>query len=199
MAVWRMQENHQVADHGPIAVTGATGGVGSIALAILKRAGFTTAAITGKADAAAEYLRHMGADEIVDRKTLDFGAKPLEKAVWGGAVDNLGGKTLAYLMRTVRPWGTIACIGLAESAELNATVMPLILRGVSLLGIHSVEVPRNWRLALWGKLAGEWHLESLTKRIVHRVIDLEDIPKACEELIAGRVLGRYVVRIGGDL
>ena len=199
MAVWRMQENHQVADHGPIAVTGATGGVGSIALAILKRAGFTTAAITGKADAAAEYLRHMGADEIVDRKTLDFGAKPLEKAVWGGAVDNLGGKTLAYLMRTVRPWGTIACIGLAESAELNATVMPLILRGVSLLGIHSVEVPRNWRLALWGKLAGEWHLESLTKRIVRRVIDLEDIPKACEELIAGRVLGRYVVRIGGDL
>jgi acrylyl-CoA reductase (NADPH) len=198
MAVWRMQENHQVADHGPIAVTGPTGGVGSIALAILKRAGFATAAITGKANAAAEYLRHVGADEIVDRKTLDFGTRPLEKAIWGGAVDNLGGKTLAYLMRTVRPWGTIACIGLAESAELNATVMPLILRGVSLLGIHSVEVPRNWRLALWAKLAGEWHLGSLADRIVDRVIDLEDIPEACAELIAGRALGRYVVRIGGD-
>jgi NADPH2:quinone reductase len=102
-------------------------------------------------------------------------------------------------MRTVRPWGTIACIGLAESAELNATVMPLILRGVSLLGIHSVEVPRNWRLALWAKLAGEWHLGSLADRIVHREIDLEDIPEACAELIAGRALGRYVVRIGGDL
>ena len=199
MAVWRMRENHQTVAHGPIAVTGPTGGVGSIALAILKRAGFATAAITGKAATAADHLRDLGADEIVDRTTLDFGAKPLERAIWGGAVDNLGGKTLAYLMRTVRPWGTIACIGLAESAELNATVMPLILRGVSLLGIHSVEVPRNWRLALWAKLAGEWHLGSLADRIVHREIDLEDIPEACAELIAGRALGRYVVRIGGDL
>jgi NADPH2:quinone reductase len=199
MAVRRMQENHQVVDHGPIAVTGPTGGVGSIALAILKRAGFATAAITGKADSAAEYLRHVGADEIVDRNTLDFGARPLEKAIWGGAVDNLGGKTLAYLMRTVRTWGTIACIGLAESAELNTTVMPLILRGVSLLGIHSVEVPRNWRLSIWEKLAGEWNLESLTARIVHGVIDLDGLPQACGELIAGRALGRYVVRIGGDL
>jgi NADPH2:quinone reductase len=198
MAVWRMQENHQVVDHGPIAVTGPTGGVGSIALAILKRVGFTTAAITGKASAAAEHLRHLGADEVVDRTTLKFGAKPLETATWGGAVDNLGGQTLAYLMRTVRPWGTIACIGLAESAELNTTVMPLILRGVSLLGIHSVEVPRNWRLSLWEKLAGEWNLNALADRIVHRVIGLDDIPEACGELVAGRALGRYVVRIGGD-
>jgi len=196
MAVWRMQENHQVVDHGPIAVTGPTGGVGSIALAILKRVGFTTAAITGKAGTAAAYLRHLGADEVVDRTTLKLGAKPLETAVWGGAVDNLGGQTLAYLMRTVRPWGTIACIGLAESAQLDATVMPLILRGVSLLGIHSVEVPRNWRLSLWEKLAGEWNLEALTDRIVHRVIGLDDIPEACGELVAGRALGRYVVRIG---
>lgn len=197
MAVWRMQENHQVTDHGPIAVTGPTGGVGSIALAILKRVGFSTAAITGKAHAA-NYLAQVGADQVVDRKTLDFGSKPLEKATWGGAVDNLGGQTLAYLMRTVRPWGTIACIGLAESAELHATVMPLILRGVSLLGIHSVEVPRNWRLSLWGKLAGEWSLSSLIDRIVHRVIDLDGVPDACEELVAGRALGRYVVRLGGD-
>ena len=198
MAVWRMQENHQVVDHGSIAITGPTGGVGSVALAILKRVGFATAAITGKAGAAAEYLKHLGADEIVDRTTLELGAKPLEKATWGGAVDNLGGQTLAYLMRTVRPWGTIACVGLAESAELHATVMPLILRGVSLLGIHSVEVPRNWRLSLWEKLAGEWNLRALTDRIVHRVIGLDEIPEACGELVAGRALGRYVVRIGGD-
>ncbi len=197
MAVWRMQQNHQVVDHGPIAVTGPTGGVGSIALAILKRVGFSTAAITGKASAA-QYLTRVGADEVVDRTTLDLGAKPLEKAIWGGAVDNLGGPTLAYLMRTVRPWGSIACIGLAESAELHATVMPLILRGVSLLGIHSVDVPRNWRLSLWQKLAGEWNLQSLTDRLVHRVIDLDEIPEACEQLVAGRALGRYVVRLGGD-
>ncbi|HTV94799.1 MAG TPA: YhdH/YhfP family quinone oxidoreductase [Steroidobacteraceae bacterium] len=198
MAVWRMQQNHQVADHGAIAVTGPTGGVGSIALAILKQAGFATAAITGKADAA-DYLQRMGADEVVNRHALDLGSKPLESARWGGAVDNLGGRTLAYLMRTVRPWGNIACIGLAESASFEATVMPLILRGVSLLGIHSGEVPRNWRLTLWQKLAAEWRLESLGDRLVRDVIDLERIPEMCAELIAGRALGRYVVRIGGDL
>jgi acrylyl-CoA reductase (NADPH) len=197
MAVWRMQENHQTPDKGSIAVTGPTGGVGSIALAILKRAGFTTAAITGKPDAT-EYLTRVGADEIVSRTSLDFGGKPLEKAVWGGAVDNLGGQTLSYLTRTVRPWGTIACIGLAESATLSTTVMPFILRGVSLLGIHSVEVPRPWREALWQKLAGEWNLQPLNDRLVHAVVALEGIPAACAELVAGRALGRYVVRVAGD-
>jgi NADPH2:quinone reductase len=198
MAVWRMQENHQSPEHGPVAVTGPTGGVGSIALAILKRAGFTTAAITGKASAA-DYLRRLGADQILDRATLDFGSKPLEKALWGGAVDNLGGRTLTYLTRTVRPWGNIACIGLAESSALETTVMPLILRGVSLLGIHSVEVPRRLRLALWQRLAAEWNVKDLNQRIVQGIVDLEGIPAACEQLVAGRALGRYVVRLAGDL
>jgi acrylyl-CoA reductase (NADPH) len=198
MAVWRMQENHQTAELGRVAVTGPTGGVGSIALAILKRAGLPSAAITGKAHAA-EYLKQLGADEIVDRTQLDVGSKPLEKARWGGAVDNLGGHTLTYLTRTVRPWGNIACIGLAESPALNTTVMPLILRGVSLLGIHSVEVPRRWRLALWEKLAGEWNLTSLNEHIVRDVVALEGVPDACRELVAGRALGRYVVRVAGDL
>jgi acrylyl-CoA reductase (NADPH) len=197
MAVWRMQENHQTPDKGVVAVTGATGGVGSMALAILKRIGFATAAITGKPDAA-DYLRRVGADEIVSRGSLDFGGRPLEKAVWGGAIDNLGGQTLAYLTRTVRPWGNIACIGLAESTTFTTTVMPLILRGVSLLGIHSVEVPREWRHALWKKLAGEWNLGSLNDRLVHGVIEMEDIPAACAQLVAGRALGRYLVRIGTD-
>jgi acrylyl-CoA reductase (NADPH) len=198
MAVWRMQENHQVPDKGTIAVTGPTGGVGSIALAILKRAGFHTAAITGKPQAA-DYLKHVGADEIVSRASLDFGSKPMEKAVWGGAVDNLGGSTLTYLTRTVRPWGNIACIGLAESATLSTTVMPLILRGVSLLGIHSVEVPREWRHALWRKLAADWNLESLRDHLVHEIIELEGVAAASAQLVAGRALGRYLVRIGGDL
>jgi NADPH2:quinone reductase len=198
LAVWRMQQNHQTPDRGPIAVTGATGGVGGIALGLLKRAGFTIAAITGK-KGAADYLRRLGADEVIDRDSLDPGSKPLEKAVWGGAIDNLGGPTLAYLTRTVRPWGTIACVGLAQSAALNTTVLPLILRGVSLLGIHSVEMPREWRLMLWGKLAGEWKLEGLRELIVRDVIGLDDVPAACQQLVAGEVRGRYVVRIGGDL
>ncbi|MGH8295457.1 MAG: YhdH/YhfP family quinone oxidoreductase [Steroidobacteraceae bacterium] len=198
LALRRLLENHQVPERGPIAVTGASGGVGGIALGVLKRAGFTTAAITGKPDAA-PYLRELGADEVVPRSSLASAGKPLERAVWGGAVDSLGGETLAYLTRTVKPWGNIACIGLAQSPALAITVMPLILRGVSLLGIHSVEVPRAWRLAVWEKLAGEWKPREIERLIVRAVIGLEEVPRACEELMAGGARGRYVVRIGGDL
>jgi acrylyl-CoA reductase (NADPH) len=196
LALQRLLENHQAPELGPIAVTGATGGVGGIALGLLKRAGFTTAAITGKPDSAS-YLRELGADQVVPRSSLASAGKPLETAVWGGAVDNLGGETLAYLTRTVKPWGNIACVGLAQSPALNTTVLPLILRGVSLLGIHSVEVPRAWRLALWRKLAGEWKPHDLERLIVRALIALEEVPRACEELMAGGARGRYVVRIGG--
>jgi len=198
LALRRLLENHQTPELGTIAVTGASGGVGGIALGLLKRAGFATAAITGKPDAAA-YLRELGADEVVPRDSLAAAGKPLETAIWGGAIDNLGGGTLAYLMRTVRPWGNIACIGLAQSAALDTTVMPLILRGVSLLGIHSVNVPRAWRLAVWEKLAGEWKPHDMERLIVRAIIGLGEVPQACEELIAGRARGRYVVRLAGDL
>ena len=198
LALRRLLENHQSPELGPVAVTGATGGVGGIALGLLKRAGFTTTAITAKPDSDS-YLRRLGADEVVARHSLATAGKPLETAVWGGAVDNLGGETLAYLTRTVRPWGNIACIGLAQSPTLNTTVMPLILRGVSLLGIHSVEVPRPWRLAVWDRLAGDWKPHDIAGLIVRAIIGLEEVPRACEELLAGGARGRYVVRIGGDL
>jgi acrylyl-CoA reductase (NADPH) len=198
LALRRLLENHQTPERGPIAVTGATGGVGSIALALLKRAGFSSAAITGKPDAA-PYLRELGADQVVARASLVSAGRPLETAVWGGAVDNLGGETLAYLTRTVKPWGNIACVGLAQSPALNTTVMPLILRGISLLGIHSVEVPPAWRRALWEKLAGEWKPADLERLIVRAVIGLEEVPRACETLMAGEARGRFVVRLGGDL
>ncbi|SFF58212.1 Alcohol dehydrogenase GroES-like domain-containing protein [Fontimonas thermophila] len=197
-ALKRMLENHQTPQLGPIAITGPTGGVGSIAIDLFKRAGFTVHAITGKAGEADSYLRQLGADEIVSRQALALGTKPLESAVWGGAVDNLGGEMLAWLTRTTRPWGNIASIGLAQSAELHTTVMPFILRGVSLLGIHSVECPRAWREALWQKLSGEWKPRILD-RLVTREIGLDEVPAACAELIAGRVIGRTLVRIaGGD-
>ncbi|MGH8200552.1 MAG: YhdH/YhfP family quinone oxidoreductase [Steroidobacteraceae bacterium] len=198
LALRRLLENQQTPELGPIAVSGASGGVGGIALGLLKRTGFATAAITGKPDSAS-YLRELGADEVVPRDSLATAGKPLETAVWGGAIDNLGGDMLAYLTRTVKPWGNIACIGLAQSAALNTTVMPFILRGVSLLGIHSVNVPRAWRLALWEKLATEWKPHDIERLIVRAVIGLEEVPQACEELIAGRARGRYVVRIAGDL
>jgi NADPH2:quinone reductase len=198
LALRRMLENHQVPERGTIAITGPTGGVGAIALSVFKRAGFTTAAITGKPDEAA-FLKELGADEVVDRTTLQIGSKPLEKARWGGAVDSLGGDTLAYLTRTVQPLGNIAAIGLAQSPALVTTVMPFILRGISLLGIHSVEVPRDWRLDIWNKLAGDWKPAALERLIVRDTISLEDVPAACAELIAGRARGRYVVRIAGEI
>lgn len=196
LALKRMLENHQTPDMGPIAITGPTGGVGSVAIDLFKRAGFTVHAITGKAGKADDYLKALGADEVVSRQSLNLGTRPLESALWGGAVDNLGGDTLAWLTRTTRPWGNIASIGLAQSHELHTTVMPFILRGVSLLGIHSVECPRVWREEIWAKLSGEWKPRVL-ERIVAREITLDELPAACEDLIKGAVQGRTLVRIGG--
>lgn len=197
LALRRMLENHQVPERGPIAITGPTGGVGAIALMLFKRAGFKTAAITGKPSQSA-YLKELGADEIIERGSLEMGSKPLEKARWGGAVDNLGGDTLAYLTRTVVPLGNIASIGLAQSPTLVTTVMPFILRGVSLLGIHSVEMPRTWRIALWDQLANGWKPADLERRIVREVIPLQAVPAACEQLAAGNARGRYIVQISED-
>jgi acrylyl-CoA reductase (NADPH) len=194
-ALRRMLENHQRPDMGPIAVTGPTGGVGSIAIDLFKRAGFTVHAVTGKAGKSDDYLKALGADEVVSRQSLDLGSKPMEKGLWGGAVDNLGGPTLTWLTRTVKPWGNIASIGLAQSHELNTTVMPFILRGVSLLGIHSVECPRAWREEIWKKLSGEWKPRHLS-RIVTRTVSLDELPAACNDLIAGTVTGRILVKIG---
>lgn len=192
-ALKRMLENFQTPEQGPIAVTGPTGGVGSIAIDLFKRAGFTVHAVTGKPDKS-EYLKTLGADEVVSRQALELGSKPLEKALWGGAVDNLGGPTLTWLTRTVRPWGNIASIGLAQSHELNTTVMPFILRGVSLLGIHSVECPRAWREDIWRKLGGVWQPRHLAT-IASRTVTLDQLPAACAELIAGTVTGRILVKI----
>lgn len=195
LALRRMLENHQVPAMGPIAVTGPTGGVGSIAIDLFKRAGFIVHAVTGKADRSADYLRALGADDVIARQSVELGSKPLEKALWGGAVDNLGGATLTWLTRTVRPWGNIASIGLAQSHELATTVMPFILRGVSLLGIHSVECPRPWREAIWQKLSGDWKPRQLA-RIATRVVTLDELPAACQDLIAGTVTGRILVKLG---
>ena len=194
LALRRMLDNHQKPAMGPIAITGPTGGVGSVALSLFKRAGFSTAAITGKPETAREYLTAIGADEIIDRTTLDLGKRPLESARWGGAVDNVGGETLTYLTRTTNSWGNIASIGLAQSHELNTTVMPLILRGVSLLGIHSVQCPKPWRQEIWQQLAGPWKPAQLD-RIAPREITLEQVPEACADLIAGKVTGRNVVKL----
>jgi acrylyl-CoA reductase (NADPH) len=195
LAVRRMQENHQTPAMGPIAVTGATGGVGSVAIQILSRLGYEVVAITGKPEQSADYLKKLGATEVLDRRSLELGKAPLESARWGGAVDNVGGELLDWLTRTVKPWGNIASIGLAGGHTLNTTVMPFILRGVSLLGIHSVECPMPWRLAIWEKLAGNWKPAALDA-IENRVTGLDGLPAACAEVMAGRVQGRILVKLG---
>lgn len=140
LAVHRMQANGQVPEMGTIAVTGPTGGVGGFAINMLSNLGFKTAAITGK-PGQADYLKKLGATEIVDRTTLELGHRPLERTQWGGVVDNLGGEVLSWLTRTTKEWGNIAVIGLAANHKLETSVMPFILRGVNLLGIQSVTTP----------------------------------------------------------
>jgi NADPH2:quinone reductase len=192
-AVHRMEQNGQTPERGEIIVTGATGGVGSLAISMLAGRGYDVVALTGKRDAEA-YLKGLGAKRIVLRQELQLGTRPLEAALWGGAVDNLGGDILAWLTRTVAPWGNIACIGLASSAELKTTVMPFILRGVSLLGINSVLNPRPERLQVWQRLASDLKPRNL-HAIVTRTVKLEDVLSVAHEYLKGQVTGRTIVAI----
>jgi acrylyl-CoA reductase (NADPH) len=194
LAIHRMEQNGQAPSGGPIAVTGASGGVGSIAVDMLSTRGYRVIAVSGKADAGG-YLTELGASEVLARKDIDFGSRPLEAARFAGAIDNLGGEALAWLTRTVDFWGNIASIGLAASPALNTTVMPFILRGVALLGINSSATRREWRLAVWQRIATDLkprHLE----RIVTRTIGFDELPGAFAAHLDGRVTGRTVVRIG---
>jgi len=193
LAIHRMEQNGQVPAGGSIAVTGASGGVGSIAVDMLSSAGYRVVAITGKA-ACIPYLQQLGAHEVLLREQLDLGAKPLEAVRFGGAIDNLGGELLTWLTRTVDFWGNIASIGLAASPKLETTVMPFILRGVSLLGINSSATPRDWRLGVWQRIATDLRPRHLD-RIVTRTISFEELPAAFPAYLNGQVTGRTVVRI----
>ena len=193
LAIHRMEHNGQSPAGGPIAVTGASGGVGSIAVDMLSVRGYRVVAVSGKPDASG-YLRELGASEILDRRQIDFGTRALENARFAGAIDNLGGEALAWLTRTVDFWGNIASIGLAAGPELKTTVMPFILRGVTLLGINSSATRREMRLAVWQRIATDLRPRHL-ERIVTRTIPFEELPQAFPAYIEGRVSGRTVVRI----
>ncbi len=193
LALDRMEQNGQQPDHGPVMVTGATGGVGSIAIDLLSGQGYEVVALTGKADAA-DYLGTLGASTVLQRQALAMGTRPLEPGQWGGAIDNAGGDTLAWLTRTVKPWGCIASIGMAGGSELHTTVMPFILRGVSVLGITSSNCPMVRRQRIWQRLAGELRPRHL-KHIVSDTIDLDGLGAAFDRVLAGQHKGRIVVRI----
>jgi len=193
LAIHRLEQNGQSASGGPIAVTGASGGVGSIAVDMLAARGYRVVAVSGKAGAA-QYLKELGAAEVLARQDLELGSRPLETARFAGAIDNLGGEVLAWLTRSVDFWGNIASIGMAGSAELKTTVMPFILRGVNLLGINSSATRREWRLAVWKRIATDLRPRHL-ERIVTRTIGFDELPGAFPAYLDGAVTGRTVVRI----
>lgn len=197
LAIHRMEQNGQQPegpDSGEIVVTGASGGVGSLAIDMLAGRGYRVVAVTGKPSSTA-YLEQLGAARVLLRETINLGSRPLEEALWAGAIDNLGGDVLAWLTRTTKFWGNIASIGLAASAELKTTVVPFILRGVNLLGINSVFTPRPLRLAVWQRLASDLRPRHLDA-IVTRTLSLDELPQAFEPYVKGQVTGRAVVRIG---
>jgi NADPH2:quinone reductase len=193
LAIHRMEQNGQSPQGGPILVSGASGGVGSIAVDMLATRGYKVIALSGK-PSATQYLLDLGAHEVLARGGLDLGTRALETARFGGAIDNLGGEILTWLTRTVDFWGNIASIGLAQGPELKTTVMPFILRGVSLIGINSSATPRAWRLAVWQRIGTDLRPRHL-KEIVTRTIDFADLPQAFPAYLEGSVTGRTVVRI----
>jgi len=193
LAIHRMEQNGQRPSSGPIVVTGAAGGVGSLAINMLAGRGYEVVAVSGKKEAE-PYLREIGAARVMLRQDIDLGSKPMEKALWAGAVDNLGGPLLTWLTRTVDQWGNIASIGLAAGHELATTVMPFILRGVNLLGINSVLTPRELRLEVWQRIATDLRPAKLD-RICTKVVGMDELPAQFDDYIQGRVTGRTVVRI----
>jgi acrylyl-CoA reductase (NADPH) len=193
LAVVRMENNGLTPGNGPVIVTGATGGVGSVAVDILSVLGYEVTALTGKASEHA-YLKELGAADILDRNSVERGTRPLEAGRWAGAVDNLGGDWLAWLTRTMKQHGCIASIGLVAGAELHATVMPFILRGVSLLGIDSSQTPMALRQRVWQRLASDMrprHLERMAQ-----TANFDELPQLFPRFLKGGITGRMVVRIG---
>ena len=193
LSLLQMERNGQTPEMGPIVVTGATGGVGSLAIDILTRAGFEAHAITGKVDQF-DWLIGLGAKQCIAREGLHWGQRPLENARWAGAIDNVGGDMLAGLTRVIRPYGNIASCGLAASPALATTVMPFIIRGVSLLGVASAGSARTIRDQVWERLAGDWKPAHLAD-IANRETGLAELPAVFDTMLAGQSHGRTVVRV----
>jgi acrylyl-CoA reductase (NADPH) len=196
LAIHRMERNGQTPGRGPVVVTGATGGVGSLAIDMLAGRGYEVIAVSGKPESFG-YLESLGASKIVPRGDFQLGTKPLEPTRYAGAIDSVGGEMLAGLTRQIDFWGNIASVGLAGGAELKTTVLPFILRGVNLLGINSSATERSERLEVWERIATDLaprHLE----RIAHRTIPFAELPGAFQAYIDGKVTGRTVVKIGSQ-
>ena len=192
LCIQALQDHGIEPESGPVVVTGATGGVGSVAVMLLSRLGYQVAAVSGKADAA-EFLTHLGAAEVLPREELAREARPLESERWAGAIDSVGSQTLATILAQTKHSGCVTACGLAGGFDLPSTVMPFILRGVTLAGIDSVLAPQEKRQRAWNALAELIDTDKLAQ--IYSVEPLARVPELAEELIAGRVKGRIVIDV----
>jgi acrylyl-CoA reductase (NADPH) len=191
LAVHKLEHAGMNPAGGPVLVTGATGGVGSVAVMLLCKLGYQVAAVTGKADQH-EFLRSLGATQILSREEARADAqRPLHKETWGGVVDCVGGEMLVNALKSLRYGCGLAACGLVESPAISATVLPFILRGVNLLGVDSVQLPLQPRTEIWNKLAGPWKLEGLSR--LEERLTLSTLSEAIDRILDGRMVGRGVV------
>ena len=191
LSIHRLEQNELRPENGKIIVTGATGGVASLAIQMLAQRGYHVVALTGK-DSEHEYLKSLGAAEILSRHDLVMGTRPLEKAQWAGALDAVGGETLAWLTRSMQQNGVIASFGNAGGVELHTTVMPFILRGVRLIGIDSAATAMPLRREIWQRLSTELY-PRLLAQVVHGV-PFEQLPEICSQMVHGKSRGRTVIQ-----
>lgn len=193
LGLWLLERNGQQPNQGKLVVTGATGGVGSLAVAICSSAGYEVIATTGKKEQESDYLTSLGATQIEDRSFVDIQTdKLLLRSSWAGAIDTVGGNTLHTLLKACKPYGNVAACGLVQSPQLNMSVYPFIINGISLLGIATAENPREHKIEIWDKLAHDWsvkQLEDLTKEI-----SLEEVSSTVDLMLAGKSKGRVVVK-----
>ena len=193
LALFKMEKCGQHPEMGPIVVTGSTGGVGSMAVMLLQRGGYEVHAVTGKPEQA-DYLRSLGASKILSREDVDdTSGRPLLRPQWAGAIDNVGGNTLATLLKACGRNGSVASIGLVASAEFNTTVYPFILNGVNLLGVDSAETPYAVREEIWNKLANDWSF--VIPEESTQLVQLDDIPEWIGKILKGQTVGRIVAEI----
>lgn len=192
MSVLRLSENVKP-ENGPIIVSGATGGVGSMSIRILKKLGYKIVAITGK-KSEIDFLKNLGTDEVILREDFEnLDKKPLLKPLYAGAIDTVGGVILENMIKSVHPMGTVTCCGNVASPKLDLTVFPFILRGVSLIGIDSQNYPMTFREKVWNKLANEWKIDSLNEATTE--ITLEEVQSKIDLMLRGELKGRTIIRL----
>jgi len=193
LCVDKLERAGLVPGDAPVLVTGATGGVGSIAVALLSRLGYNVAAVTGKVEQT-QFLTSLGATQVIERSVLQSGTeKPMLKEQWAGAVDTVGGDILFNVIKSLQRGASVACCGLTAGTNFQANVLPFILRGVNLLGVDSVEIPRSVKASMWDKLSAQWKLPNLNELV--QEISLEELPQAIERTLTGQQTGRMLVRL----